>query len=190
MKKFAILLVAMVCAVAANAQVFFNSTHSSSLSGYSGTTLQTGSTYELNLSGFTFTGTNAHSLAWTFDFAAGSAPFYGVQYIIEGSVTNGVLEMLGTEEVKNTGVAPAVTAGQDYIYDVIQAGVPTPFTRSVVISFSPNLSQGFVSKDMLFSMTGSGAVTINKVTQRFLTVPEPGSLMALGLGLLLLRRRK
>ena len=185
-----------MASVASQAQMFINHTVSSTLPSSSHSFTSNGNAIWLNLSNFTFNSGFA-DVAWTFDFFAPTNQSYSsVELVIEGTVNDGSLEIIGTENVFDTGTGPAVLNTQGILNTTVSANPgPTSFSATQTFALSPNIHKGNVSKDILFIFTPNGtnsSVNITRVCQVFTPVPEPATMagLALGLGAIVSRRRK
>jgi len=197
MKRVLISVALLAGAIVAHAQTFTNHTVSKTIASSSHSIVSSGSSVSLNLTGFGFT-TGFEDIAWSFDFTSPANQAYTqVQFVVEGDVFDGSLEVVGSENVYDTSSGTANVVLQDILAGTATGGnsVANSFSLSKTFTLTPNLFKGNVSKDVLFIFTpnSSGSyANITSIKQVFTPVPEPASMaaMVIGLGAVAARRRR
>lgn len=133
------------------------------------------------------------NIAWTLDYDRGTQPPLNVaKLIIKGAVFSGTtLRIRGTENVFDTTGASTLIGSGLLAQDVVSSGPDVNFVATLVIPFSQSSTKGFISKDMSFrALNGGQGFRIDSVEQVYEAVPEPASMIAMGVGLAALARKR
>ena len=195
MRKLIIISALTIAASMAHA-AFTTTTYVMSVVTATSIETQTPTSIKRVISGFNVGPNGTENIAWTMDFNTGTSPaFQAVTFTIKGVVWPGAdMRLRGGENIFNTDptvllvgaglaslnlvVSPNSTVGQDFI-------------ATVTIPFSQASSIGFASKDIsIRNLSNLGLITVTEVEQEFVPVPEPASMIALGLGAAALIRKR
>ena len=192
MNKVIFVAVLVAAVGSANAQSFYDSVFT--MSHPTATSVETalGRNIRRDLTDFSLGAGEAQTTAWTYKLNASPGGWNGVNLTIKGDSTAGaVVKLVGTEEVFDISGGSSVSVGSGLVDYDGPSGTGGGWTAHLFIPFSGNVNNGFVSKDILFVNLGSGTMVVHDIEQSFVPVPEPASMIALGLGAAaLLRRRK